>query len=95
MPGIGTVLDIGRWALFGNQAAIETTGNNIANANTPGYTRRTVEFQENNSLDFRPGQIGTGVSPQSRCCAISTILSNRSTTTRPPCGSGITSFGTT
>jgi len=61
MPGISTVLDIGRWALFGNQAAIETTGNNVANANTPGYTRRTVRFEEKPSIDYRPGQIGMGV----------------------------------
>lgn len=61
MPGIGTVLDIGRWALFGSQAAIETTGNNIANANTVGYSRRYVVFEEKTSIDYRPGQIGTGV----------------------------------
>lgn len=60
MVGITSVLDIGRWALFGNQAAIETTGNNIANVNTEGYTKRTVRFEEKMSLDYRPGQIGTG-----------------------------------
>ena len=61
MPGILSVLDIGRSALFGSQAAIETTGNNIANANTVGYSRRTVSFEERSSVDYRPGQMGTGV----------------------------------
>jgi len=42
MSGIGSLLDIGSWALFGNQSAIEATGNNIANVNTPGYSRRSV-----------------------------------------------------
>lgn len=60
MPGISSVLDIGKWALFGSQAAIETTSNNIANVNTEGYSRRTVVFEENYSLDYRPGQLGTG-----------------------------------
>lgn len=61
MPGITSLLDMGKWALFGNQAAIETTGSNIANVNTPGYSRRAVRFEERASLDFRPGQLGTGV----------------------------------
>jgi len=61
MPGISSVLDIGKWALFGTQAAIETTGNNIANVNTPGYSRREVRFEERVSIDYRPGQLGTGV----------------------------------
>ncbi len=61
MPGINSILDMGKWALFGNQAAIETTGSNIANVHTEGYARRTVRFEENISLDFRPGQLGTGV----------------------------------
>lgn len=61
MPGINSVLDIGRTALFGSQAAIETTGNNIANVNTQGYTRRSVLFEEGYALNYRPGQLGTGV----------------------------------
>ncbi len=61
MPGIGSVLDIGRWALFTSQSAIETTGNNIANVNTPGYSRRKVIIEEAPSIDFAPGQLGRGV----------------------------------
>ncbi len=61
MPGILSILDIGRSALFSSQAAIETTGNNIANVNTPGYSRRVVRFEEKSSLDYSPGQLGTGV----------------------------------
>lgn len=61
MPGLGAVLDIGRWALFSAQSAIETTGNNIANVNTPGYSRRKVILEEAPSIDYVPGQLGTGV----------------------------------
>ena len=61
MPGIGSVLDIGKWGLFTSQSAIETTGNNIANVNTPGYSRRKVIIEEAPSIDFVPGQLGMGV----------------------------------
>lgn len=59
--GINSLLDMGKWALFGNQAAIATTGSNISNVNTEGYSRREVRFDESYSIDYRPGQIGTGV----------------------------------
>jgi flagellar hook-associated protein 1 FlgK len=61
MGGITSVLNIGRWALFSSQSAIETTGNNIANVNTPGYSRREVLLEEAPSLNMSPGQLGTGV----------------------------------
>ena len=34
------------------QAAIDTTGQNIANANTPGYSRQTVVQTERNPLNI-------------------------------------------
>jgi len=61
MPGLGSVLDIGKWALFASQSSIETAGNNIANVNTPNYSRRKVILEEAPSIDFFPGQLGTGV----------------------------------
>jgi flagellar hook-associated protein 1 FlgK len=61
MTGIGSVLDIGRWALSSAQTALETTGNNVANVDTPGYSRRSVRLEEGPSIDKVPGQMGTGV----------------------------------
>ncbi len=61
MAGISSVLDIGRWALFSSQRALETTGNNLANVDTPGYSRRSVILEEGPSIDRVPGQMGTGV----------------------------------
>ena len=61
MPGVNSILDIGRLGLFAAQAALEIAGNNIANVNTEGYSRRTVSLEETMSIDYRPGQIGTGV----------------------------------
>ncbi len=61
MPGINSVLSIGESGLFASQAALEVTGNNIANVNTEGYSRQRVVFQEAIALDYAPGQLGTGV----------------------------------
>jgi flagellar hook-associated protein 1 FlgK len=55
--------------LEANQAGINTTGNNIANANTPGYTRETPDFTESTDLTLTAFsnvtgagvQLGTGV----------------------------------
>jgi flagellar hook-associated protein 1 FlgK len=61
MFGANSILDIGRSGLFAAQAAISTTGENIANVSTEGYSRRTVRFDEAFNIDYRPGQVGTGV----------------------------------
>lgn len=61
-------LEIGRRSLFAHQQALDTTGHNIANANTPGYSRQVVQLTE--TTPFAPpsfsrprlaGMIGTGV----------------------------------
>jgi len=61
MPSVHSILNIGRWALFSSQTALQVTGNNIANVDTPGYSRQAVVFEEGISLDASCGQIGTGV----------------------------------
>jgi flagellar hook-associated protein 1 FlgK len=38
------IFNLGASALNSLQRAISTTGNNIANANTDGYSRQEVEF---------------------------------------------------
>ncbi len=58
---INSVLSIGTGALFASQTAIQTTGNNIANVNTAGYSRQAVRFESMPSLDYFPGQMGQGV----------------------------------
>ncbi|MFP7492374.1 flagellar hook-associated protein FlgK [Terribacillus saccharophilus] len=61
-------LEIARSALFAQQTALHTTSNNIANANTEGYTRQRVNFEQISPYPAagrnRPqvvGQQGTGV----------------------------------
>ncbi len=58
---IGSILDIGRTALFANQKSIQVISNNVANANTPGYRRQAVRLEESMPINTAPGQMGTGV----------------------------------
>ncbi|MCD6569523.1 MAG: flagellar hook-associated protein FlgK [Deltaproteobacteria bacterium] len=61
MPGIGGALNIARWSLYASQLAVEVTSHNIANANTPGYSRQSLRVSANYPITMGPGQIGTGI----------------------------------
>ncbi|KIL36694.1 flagellar hook protein FlgK [Cohnella kolymensis] len=61
-------LETAKRALFTQQAAIQTTGHNISNANSPGYSRQLVNMQATRPIEAvgmshsaAPGQLGTGV----------------------------------
>ena len=47
MGGLSAALTIGMQALDVSEAALDTTSNNVANANTPGYTDETVDISAN------------------------------------------------
>lgn len=59
--GANSILDMGRWALFASQVQLQVTGENIANVNTEGYSRRSVVIEDGPSINYSPGQLGTGV----------------------------------
>ncbi|MCG3117619.1 MAG: flagellar hook-associated protein FlgK [Candidatus Manganitrophus sp. SA1] len=61
MSSIFGIFNIGRLALFANQRALSVTSQNIANVNTPGYTRQQAIFSSTTPMDSAPGQLGTGV----------------------------------
>ncbi|MGH7214735.1 MAG: FlgK family flagellar hook-associated protein, partial [Tepidisphaeraceae bacterium] len=55
-------LNIGKSALAVSQAALQTTGNNIANAGNTDYTRQVGHVSANRDQQLRPGVfIGTGI----------------------------------
>ncbi|GAB3056916.1 flagellar hook-associated protein FlgK [Virgibacillus ainsalahensis] len=61
-------LEMAKQALFTQQSALYTTGHNISNANTDGYSRQRVNFETTSPYPSAarnrseiPGQIGTGV----------------------------------
>ncbi|KQO15627.1 flagellar hook-associated protein FlgK [Acidovorax sp. Leaf78] len=66
-----SLLNVGARALLANQVALQTAGHNIANVNTPGYSRQTVALQTVQGQFTGGGYIGQGVDVQ-------TILRNQS-----------------
>jgi flagellar hook-associated protein 1 len=61
MGGLNTSLLIGVQALDANQGALDATSNNIANVNTPGYTREVAQFTENGENQSGDDVSGGGV----------------------------------
>lgn len=64
-----SLLNVGARALLANQVALQTTGHNIANVNTPGYSRQSVVLQTVPGQYTGSGYIGKGVE-------VATILRN-------------------
>ena len=63
MALINGALQIGRSALAASQTALTVTGNNMANAATPSYSRQQVHLAPTQTNQVTPGQYaGTGVS---------------------------------
>lgn len=56
------LLSIARTALSTHQTALQTISQNIANAETPGYSRQEAVLQANTPTSFSYGQVGSGVS---------------------------------
>ncbi len=56
-----SILSIGISALTANRQAMDTTGHNIANVNTEGYSRQTLDFATRNPDFAGIGYIGNGV----------------------------------
>jgi flagellar hook-associated protein 1 FlgK len=56
------LLSIARTALSTHQTALQTISQNIANAETPGYSRQEAVLQANTPTSFSFGQVGSGVS---------------------------------
>lgn len=54
------ILNIGKTALAAAQAGISTTGHNIANASTPGYSRQTIVQSTSIALNYGYGYVGQG-----------------------------------
>jgi flagellar hook-associated protein 1 len=61
MSGINHVLDLAVRALLSEQVAIEVTSHNVANVNTPGYSRQRVHFETSSPLPSPWGPLGDGV----------------------------------
>ena len=61
MLGLFNTLNLGARALQAEQIGVEVTGQNLANANNPAYSRQTVVLQTSTPTPTSMGMEGTGV----------------------------------
>jgi flagellar hook-associated protein 1 len=61
MPGLFQGLEIGKRALLTHQVVLQTIGHNIANVNTPGYSRQRVQIGATLPENSTIGSLGTGI----------------------------------
>jgi len=61
MSGIYGILQTGMQSLLAQQRGIEVAGHNIANVNTPGYSRQKVSMETTIPVLTSQGMVGTGV----------------------------------
>jgi flagellar hook-associated protein 1 FlgK len=64
MSNIFSLMNIAQSSLFTQQKAIDITGNNIANVNTPGYTRQRLNFVQGKPNYSGNQLLGTGVTSE-------------------------------
>ena len=62
MSNLLATMTIGTGALAAEQGALDATANNVANVNTPGFSRKTAQFDENPPVVIGQLSFGTGVS---------------------------------
>ena len=74
-----SLLNVGARALQANQVALQTTGHNIANVNTVGYSRQGAALQAVHGQNMGSGYIGQGVDVQSILRSHSDLLTRQAT----------------
>ncbi|NDP39575.1 MAG: flagellar hook-associated protein FlgK [Rhodoferax sp.] len=72
------LLSVGTRALQANQVLLQTAGNNIANVNTPGYSRQSAVLQTTQGQYTGSGYIGKGVDVQTIQRNFSAFLTRQS-----------------
>ena len=61
MTDLWGIMSVAGSALLAHQKAISVTGNNIANVNTPGYSRQKLILENNTPVLSSAGSMGSGV----------------------------------
>ncbi len=62
MGSLTSLLNLSQQALMADQSALNITANNVANQNTPGYTREVVTWQSGDTVSINGGLVSTGPS---------------------------------
>jgi flagellar hook-associated protein 1 len=77
-----SLLSLGTRAMFANYAALQTTGNNISNASTAGYSRQQVELASAGGQQTGAGFFGRGVDVANVTRSHDEFLTREATTSR-------------
>src|SRR5215471_3184404 len=77
MGTVTSLMDLARQALMADQAAINVVSNNVANQNTPGYTREVVDWQSRDSVTIGSYIVGGGVEVSSGISQRDRVLEQR------------------
>jgi flagellar hook-associated protein 1 len=75
------LMGIGKSAMFASYAALQTTGNNIANANTVGYSRQSAQLADAKGQFSGSGYFGKGVNVTTVTRAYDQHLTNHAVAT--------------
>src|SRR5947208_15767850 len=61
MAGLFAIFDIAKLGLQANQRALQVVSQNLANVNTPGFSRQEAVFQQTESINVGAQLLGTAV----------------------------------
>ena len=64
MPGLFHGLEIGKQALLTHQLSMMTIGHNMANVNTPGYSRQRVQVTTAMPIELATYNLGSGITAE-------------------------------
>ena len=74
--GVGMLLNIAQGALLAQQMGLDVTGHNIANVNTPGYTRQELDLEATADTSSNRVKLGDGVIADSVTQAFDSFTTN-------------------
>ncbi len=77
MGTINSALILTSQALDADQAALNIVANNVANANTPGYTKETPNWRENDPVEINGASYGNGVTETGATSVRDSVLEER------------------
>ncbi len=77
MATINSAFNLISGALEADQSALNIVANNVANANTPGYTQQVPNWQENTPVQINGVSYGTGVSETGATSVRDRVLEER------------------
>src|ERR1700733_10066813 len=77
MLGLFGTLNLAARSLQTQQAGVQVSGQNLANVNTPGYSRQRVDIQTSPDLQTGIGSVGTGANAVSIQQIVSAVLNTQ------------------